>query len=190
MKHAMHRNGRKGQILDLCLLCGSILENGEHTDEWIRIDPDATPKFEPKLYRSWVDMRVRCNQKRGHKYKWYGGRGIRVDKRWNRYSVFRAWSLENGYGPGLTLDRIDNDGNYCPENCRWADRFTQAANRPDAKLYTFRGETLPIGGWARKLGMDRVGMRYRLRNWPLERALTEPPQTRRKIHSADRGREE
>lgn len=90
------------------------------------------------LYAVWKSMRQRCNNPRHHAYHNYGGRGIKVCDEWQTYEVFRDWAMSSGYVPNsprgqYTLDRIDNDGDYCPANCRWVDMKTQANNRRDYK---------------------------------------------------------
>lgn len=88
-----------------------------------------------RLYGVWNCMKQRCHNKNNHNYKEYGARGISVCKEWrDSYEVFEEWALRNGYDPNAkrgetTLDRIDNDGNYEPSNCRWVNMTTQCSNR-------------------------------------------------------------
>lgn len=86
---------------------------------------------EPKrLYNIWVGMKMRCFDPNVESYKHYGGRGITVCDEWvHNYEAFRDWALDNGYDSNLSIDRVDVDGNYCPENCRWSTAKEQASNR-------------------------------------------------------------
>jgi hypothetical protein len=116
-------------------------------------------------------MLQRCVNPGAHAYELYGGRGIGVCERWREFENFLADMGEPP--PGLTLDRIDSDGNYDPANCRWADWHEQQNNRRNNRLLTFNGETHGITEWSRRTGVYRHKIRRRLeRGWPIERALT------------------
>ena len=109
-----------------------------------------------RLYKIWVGMRARCQNPSDEHYKNYGGRGITVCPEWSDDFVpFRDWAISNGYRDDLTVDRIDVNGNYCPENCRWANAKEQANNRRNNKLYTMRGETKTVAQWTEILGVTR-----------------------------------
>lgn len=75
-----------------------------------------------KIYRIWRGMRNRCNNVNVPEYQYYGGRGISICEEWSDFSAFYEWAKANGYTEGLSIDRIDNDGDYCPENCTWVTR--------------------------------------------------------------------
>jgi hypothetical protein len=125
-------------------------------------------------YVTWVTMRRRCNNKNFAQYPSYGGRGISVCARWDDFENFLA---DMGYRPdGLTLERIDNDGDYAPDNCRWATHKEQCNNRRSSRLIEMDGETKTLAQWCEDLGVSYglVSMRIRL-GWSEEDALKERP---------------
>ena len=82
-----------------------------------------------RLYPVWKQMKQRCSNTRNKSYEWYGARGIKVCDEWQDYGVFRSWALSSGYKEGLTIDRINGNGNYEPDNCRWITIQEQQKNR-------------------------------------------------------------
>src|SRR6266849_4946256 len=103
-----------------------------------------------RTYMAWLSMRKRCMNPRNKYFHRYGGRGIKVCKRWDNYSLFLS---DMGEVPsGLTLDRKNNDGNYEPGNCRWATKKEQSHNSSRAKKITFGGKTLCVREWEHHLG--------------------------------------
>jgi hypothetical protein len=126
-------------------------------------------------YQTWSAMIQRCTTP-GHKaYPDYGGRGIKVCGRW-RHS-FENFYNDMGPRPGkkYSLDRIDNDGDYEPSNCRWTTQLEQMNNRRMNHRLTFNGENLTINQWAAKLGINSTAIHRRIAlGWPVERILTEP----------------
>jgi len=116
-----------------------------------------------RLYNIWVNMKARCYRPTGRGYKDYGGRGIIMCDEWkNSYEAFRDWSKNNGYRDDLSIDRIDNDGNYEPNNCRWVDIYIQANNKRDNRFVTVDGETKTISQWSRIVGINKKTIQQRL----------------------------
>lgn len=107
------------------------------------------------LFWVWQKMRNRCSKPKCDKWQNYGGRGIRVCDEWNNDCLaFIDWALSNGYKRGLSIDRIDVNGNYEPRNCRWTDMVTQANNKTTNKLLVKDGVVKTQAQWARELGVS------------------------------------
>lgn len=127
-------------------------------------------------YRAWVSMRQRCQNPDNAAFPDYGGRGITVCNRWTDFANFLA-DMGHRPSPRHSIDRIDNDGNYEPENCRWATQIEQANNKRDTRKYLYEGQMLPITEIAQHAGIDAKILRDRLSNgWSMERAIYQPPQ--------------
>lgn len=107
-----------------------------------------------RIYKCWKNMLQRCNNPKIAEYKNYGGRGISVCNDWATFQNFYDWAIQSGYRDDLTIDRIDVNKNYCPENCRWADRYTQARNRTDNIFITINGKTMVQKDWAKELNIS------------------------------------
>lgn len=115
------------------------------------------------MYAAWRNMRYRCNNKRAKAYPSYGGRGIKVCTEWDDFSTFHEWSMKNEYQEGLSIDRINNDDGYYPENCRWANYNEQSNNRRSSHYLTHNGKTLSATQWARELGLNAHTVFSRIR---------------------------
>lgn len=137
--------------------------------------PD-TKKNASRLYGIWLGMKTRCNNPNVDSYKHYGGRGIKVCDDWNDYLAFKRWALNNGYVDGLSIDRIDNDGDYCPQNCRWANNVEQGNNRRNNHILTFNGVSKTMAEWARESGIKYHTLKRRINNYgySVEDAITKP----------------
>jgi hypothetical protein len=121
-------------------------------------------------------MRGRCNTPTNRNFPAYGGRGISVCKEWGSYEAFREWALSNCYSDALTLDRIDNDGNYEPNNCRWATYSQQARNTRRNIVISYGGEALPLVAWAERTGLPYAMLRSRYRmGWKAAEILGKVP---------------
>lgn len=136
------------------------------------------------LYSVWRGLRQRCNNPKHASYHNYGGRGITVCEEWDKsFQSFYEWSYANGYSTEnqkdeklkLTIDRIDNNGNYEPSNCRWVDRKTQARNMRNTKLIEFNGEIKSISEWCEIYSIKKGSFNTRIKyGWAIEEALTTP----------------
>ncbi len=135
-------------------------------------------RYKHPLYPTWKKMRLRCRSQVNAAYANYGGRGIKICKRWDDFLIF-AKDMGMKPSPTHTLDRINNDGNYSPKNCRWATKTQQANNRRTPRripkvFFDFNGKSLPLFKWAKLLGVNRsrLSQRIYVYKWPIEKALT------------------
>lgn len=130
-----------------------------------------------KLYKVWTQMRLRCTNPNNHSYHNYGARGITVCQEWGTFPQFEQWAHSSGYEVGLTLDRIDNNSNYEPNNCRWTTREIQASNQRKTVLVTAFGDTKPMHAWVRdsRCIVSKGALRNRiLSGWEPEKAMSTP----------------
>lgn len=131
-----------------------------------------------RLYRIWTAMKGRCSNKNIPCYKYYGGRGIDVCDEWKTsYQSFKEWAINNGYAEHLSIDRIDFNGNYSPENCRWVTRKEQARNTRKNRFYTIDGETHCMSEWESRFNISHSLIDKRMKiGMSFEDALKTPIQ--------------
>lgn len=123
------------------------------------------------LYWVWKEIRQRCNNPKHKDFENYGGRGIHLCKEWSSFDAFHEWAILNGYEEPLTVDRIDPNGDYCPENCRFATRKEQSNNT--RRTITINGKTLLQ--LSEESGLKVHVIRYRIKaGWSLEKAISTP----------------
>lgn len=133
-----------------------------------------------KLYRVRLQIIDRCYNTKNKRYKDYGGRGIKVCEEWlNNYEAFKEWAINTGYKEGLSIDRKNNDGNYCPENCRWVTSKIQSNNIRSNHYVEYNGKRQTVAEWADELGInyDTLFGRLFTKKWDVEKALSTPVQT-------------
>ena len=129
-----------------------------------------------RLYRIYNNMKTRCYNDKTPSYLNYGNRGVKICDSWLKdYNIFYKWSIENGYREGLTIDRINVDGNYEPSNCRWVTVKEQSNNTRKNHKVTLNNETKSLMEWCEMLNINYRTVRDRLkRNWSYEKALYTP----------------
>lgn len=125
------------------------------------------------IYAVWQTMKQRCNNPKNQKYKWYGAKGVTYCEEWESVEVFYKWCLSNGYEEGLTLDRIDSNGNYEPKNCRFVPISEQQSNKTNTHFIEYNGEIHTLTEWSKILQIPRSTLSNRINalGWSIERAL-------------------
>lgn len=127
------------------------------------------------LFHIWTGMKTRCYNEKDKSYKRYGGRGIKMCDEWkNDFLTFYNWAINNGWKKGLINDRENNDGSYCPDNCRFITDAVSVRNRSNNINLTFNGVTKCITDWANEIGICTPSLKKRIKKWGLDRALTTP----------------
>lgn len=129
-----------------------------------------------RLHKIWRHMKDRCLNPNSKSYKDYGGRGIVICEEWkNNFENFMEWALASGYKSNLTIERIDVNGNYEPNNCCWIPLIEQAKNRRTTHYLTFNNETHNIREWSKIIGISENAIHHRLKSgWSIEKTLTTP----------------
>ena len=162
-----------------CIVIGTHLKTG-HSQSCGCLQRVRTSKARKKHgmskdrpYRIWENMKSRCSDSENPAFEEYGGRGITVCEEWKEFENFYSWAMANGYSEELTIDRIDTNGGYCPENCRWTNRTVQQNNRRNNKTITCNGKTMTLAQWSRVLGIKYTTLHARLYiyHWDVEKAF-------------------
>lgn len=131
-----------------------------------------------RLYGIWENMKSRCYNPSFINYYNYGGKGVKVCEEWFSFETFAKWALEHGYTDKLTIDRIDGNSNYCPENCRWATPREQSRNTSRNHYITIEGETKLLCDWAKLSGLHHVTILNRIKRGVSGAELIRPPKAR------------
>jgi len=137
-------------------------------------------KTHTRIYQIWLGMKKRCLNPKTKHYKNYGGRGIKICNEWldksTGFMTFYNWSMQNNYKDHLSIDRINNDGNYEPGNCKWSTNIEQAKNKRTSHYLTFKGQTKIIMDWSHYIGINEAIIRGRIKKGlPLEKILERNP---------------
>ena len=129
--------------------------------------------YQSKIYRAWNNMKTRCNNINYAWYKNYWWRWITYDKKWSTFEWFYEDMIE-WFADNLTLDRIDNNWNYCKSNCRWATKMQQANNRRSNTYLSYKWKNKTIEEWSRflKIKSSTLRQRYFVYKWSIEKCLT------------------
>ena len=142
----------------------------------------AKSEGKTSLYNTWASMRSRCNYTKHHSYKDYGGRGIKVCKRWDNFALF-AFDVGEKPSPELQLNRIDNNGDYEPNNVEWTTARENSNNRRSSKYIEYNGKSMTARQWCEELGVPYHLVKQRLvLGWDVKTAL-ETPYLERRLRS-------
>lgn len=181
------RVGNKRQLYWNCICeCGKLcVRNGENLKSGYVKSCGCIKKGNIKhglckkhpLYRVWCAMKERCVNINNHKYKNYGGRGIKVCDEWkNNFMDFYNWAMNNGYKHGLTIDRINNNGNYEPNNCRWITMYEQSINKTNTVFVNYKSKQYALIELCKIKNINYLCVKQRIKKlkWNIEKAIETP----------------
>ena len=142
----------------------------------VKNEKNKKPHRDTKLYRVYHAMKSRCYNPNDKAFKWYGARGIEMHKEWlDDFENFFVWAIENGYEEGLTIERIDVNKDYCPNNCKWITQQEQVLNTRRNRRYEYKDEFLTITELSEKYNINRNTLNYRLNvGWDIVKAIETP----------------
>lgn len=171
--------GEIRKVRFIALRAGEVKSCGCKRDERNRtanlLHGQCRSKGHSPLYSSWHDMKQRCTNPNSKAFPYYGGRGITVFHEWMQFTAFETWALKNGYKDGLTIERKDVNGNYCPENCEWIPQSLQCLNTRRNLRITYKGNTQILKQWAEELNIPYKLLQRRIkRGWGVEKAFETP----------------
>lgn len=172
--------GNEVVVRTSCLTGGNTKSCGCFRRDFSRENATTHGKSKTRLYHVWASMHGRCENPNNNSYRYYGQRGISVCEEWNDFASFMEWALENGYDEGAkrgqcTLDRIDSDKDYSPDNCRWVDSEEQANNERSNVIVTYRGKEYTLARLAKKFGLKIPTLWCRIHSgWSIEDAVETP----------------
>ena len=167
---------------NFCTVCSNNLKSGGtksckcYRNKFKSLNAKHNYIEHKRLYKIWCSIKTRCYNNKSRAFNYYGGRGIRICDEWlNSFDIFKNWALSNGYKSNLTIDRINNNCNYEPSNCRWVDRYTQANNKRTNVFITYKNESKTLANWAKELGISPSVLWYRLhKSWDIEKVIKTP----------------
>lgn len=184
-------NDKKGQAMwkcrcecgNECVVAGTYLRKGLTKScgclwyDAIKQANSTHGEYHTRLRSIWTGIKNRCYNKNEPAYRYYGGKGVSMCGEWfEDFLAFKSWAIHNGYSEDLTIDRIDVDGDYCPENCRWVSMKKQCNNRTNNVLIELNGETKTLAEWVElsPLSYKQVWHRYHVLGWDIEKSLYTP----------------
>lgn len=174
-------NGSNGAIWECKCDCGNVVNISGHnimatgikSCGCLKRERSDNKVFDTRLHSIWNNMKDRCKNHNNPNYKHYGGRGISICDEWKDFRTFKDWAESHGYTDELTIERIDVNGNYCPQNCRWATVKEQAQNKRNTLLYLYKGKVVTLSELAEITNQTYDNLHYHYQNNTLDKWLAD-----------------